>query len=603
MDEEDLMDSSNPNESHLVSIINNSRLASDSFVEVLQEKQDISSPKPLDCVIKCEGVSFGAHKEILAKSSSFFEKLFEWSPDTEYEIKGIVTVTAMRNILATIYNRPPMLDEENVPETLQAAHYFDCPKAVAECSTFLMQELCPENCLGFWMFSVINQIQELEETFWDYISLNFFQVSHSEEWLELPEETVGEILKSKNIKASEANIFHSLMNWIQHQKEDRLIHLPVLIQNIRLACCLGTFFQDEVLHHPVIKEACDKFKTIEEMIQQVSNWISQGRSSKLRRDAYPIFAQPRSTEDVILALQPKRWGATKSWVYVEEKWKEVDLGKLISQETIKADRFRTYSRVAALNGQLYICEDNKIGYSIDLCNGSTEAIAPMKNGLKEGGFFGGEGLFTTLGDHLICGDMLQKVEVYSPLKNEWKLMPMPKVLQGPNVLDQTDFAVSSKTLFLAGGYKFDPNDEEIDGVDTVLAYSEEGNQWKVQAFPQLTSPRYNSSSVALDENLFVLGGFNNANNTCLKSVEKLNTSTGEWTVLPDMTSPRDFFGCVLHKKKIFCFGGNEETTAEMLDLESKQPTWKIIAELPEGGETAGLVIPAINSDLLRNIFK
>ena len=326
MDEEDLMDSSNPNESHLVGIINNSRLASYSFVEVLQEKQDMSSPKPLDCVIKCEGVSFGAHKEMLAKSSSFFEKLFEWSPDTEYEIKGIVTVTAMRNILATIYNRPPMLDEENVPETLQAAHYFDCPKAVAECSTFLMQELCPENCLGFWMFSVINQIQELEETFWDYISLNFSQVSHSQEWLELPEETVGEILKRKNIQASEANIFHSLMNWIQHQKEDRLIHLPVLIQNIRLACCLGTFFQDEVLHHPVIKEACDKFKTIEEMIQQVSNWITQGRNSKLRRDAYPKFAQPRSTEDVILTLQME---AKRSWIDQEEKWKEVDLQKLI----------------------------------------------------------------------------------------------------------------------------------------------------------------------------------------------------------------------------------------------------------------------------------
>ena len=209
------------------------------------------------------------------------------------------------------------------------------------------------------------------------MSLNFFQVSHSEEWLELPEETVGEILKSKNIKASEAYIFHSLMNWIQHQKEDRLIHLPVLIQNIRLACCLGTFFQDEVLHHPVIKEACDKFKTIEEMIQQVSNWISQGRSSKLRRDAYPKFAQPRSTEDVILALQMKFSGATKSWVYDEEKWKEVDLRKLISQETIKADDiFTTFSRVAALNGQLYICQ-GKIGYSIDLCNGSTEAIAPM----------------------------------------------------------------------------------------------------------------------------------------------------------------------------------------------------------------------------------
>ena len=129
---DDLMDLSKHNESHLVSIISEPGLASDSFVEVSREKQNRTSPKPLDCVIKCKGVSFGAHKEVLAKSSSFFEKLFEWSQDTEYEIKEIVSVTAMRNILSIIYNRPPMLDEENVPETLQAAHYLDCPEAVAE---------------------------------------------------------------------------------------------------------------------------------------------------------------------------------------------------------------------------------------------------------------------------------------------------------------------------------------------------------------------------------------------------------------------------------------------------------------------------------------
>ena len=67
--------------------------------------------------------------------------------------------------------------------------------------------------------------------------------------------------------------------------------------------------------------------------------------------------------------------------------------------------------------------------------------------------------------------------------------------------------------------------------------------------------------------------------------------------------PRDFFGCVLHKKKIFCFGGYGNKTAEMLDLEAKQPAWKIIAELPEGGRTAGLVIPEMNSEILRKIFK
>ena len=70
---DDLMDLSKHNESHLVSIISEPGLASDSFVEMSREKQNRTSPKPLDCVIKCDGVTFGAHKEMLAKSSSFLK--------------------------------------------------------------------------------------------------------------------------------------------------------------------------------------------------------------------------------------------------------------------------------------------------------------------------------------------------------------------------------------------------------------------------------------------------------------------------------------------------------------------------------------------------
>ena len=49
-------------------------------------------------------------------------------------------------------------------------------------------------------------------------------------------------------------------------------------------------------------------------------------SSRSRHDAYPKFAKPRSTEDVILTLQME---AKRSWIDQEEKWKEVDLQKLI----------------------------------------------------------------------------------------------------------------------------------------------------------------------------------------------------------------------------------------------------------------------------------
>ena len=119
------------------------------------------------------------------------------------------------------------------------------------------------------------------------------------------------------------------------------------------------------------------------------DWLSQGPRSRSRNDAYPKFAQPRSTEDVILALG---FDAKKAWVYHEQKWKEVDLRKLIPQASIKGN-----TKAAALKGQLYI-SDGQRGYSIDLCSGSTEGIASMKKGCRLWFESTSMNLFKALGD-------------------------------------------------------------------------------------------------------------------------------------------------------------------------------------------------------------
>ena len=182
----------------------------------------------------------------------------------------------------------------------------------------------------------------------------------------------------------------------------------------------------------------------------------------------------------------------------------------------------------------------------------------------------------------------QSAEKYDPEKDVWTVVSLGRMLEVKNLPQRTSgFAVStSNDLFVAGGHSGDNNRY----LDSVLAYREEGERLIERELPCLTSARQYSSCATEGDNLYVLGGTQvfedprypyRTRDKSIKTVEKLNTTSGEWSALPNMKDRRNAFGCVIKKKKIYAFGGYDtgrgaHRTAEVLDLESKKPKWKYI---------------------------
>ena len=610
-------------------------LRSDSFLEVPQtaptaqtsKRKKKTNNKGLNCALQLDdGTVIVAHKNVLSKGCKFFELLFKnQAADQHTYSLSSVSREALKNILHCLYGRKMRINDDNVQDLLVASQYLNCPKAIDICSKFVMEDLSEENALANWIFAAFYQIHELAEKLLEYIGSNYATISKTEDFLDLSNENLAVILSRSDLEENEKNIFTSLMNWVSHQKEDRLAHLPELIPHIRLGCCIGMVFEEEVANHAIIKEARSRFATVDQLVKRVLDWKASGcefkndESLTLFNDDTFKFTQPRRTEDVILAI-----GDNKAWAYDEkiDKWIEIEQKEVAPVANISnvLSGYTGWGRsgMATLNGRFYICGGihGQNAYCLDLRTGTSKAIAPLNKSHRNC-------LLVTLGQSLFAMELevtthlkTQSAEKYDPEKDVWTVVSLGRMLEVKNLPQRTSgFAVStSNDLFVAGGHSGDNNRY----LDSVLAYREEGERLIERELPCLTSARQYSSCATEGDNLYVLGGHQvfedprypyRTRDKSIKTVEKLNTTSGEWSALPNMKDRRNAFGCVIKKKKIYAFGGyrrNALQTAEVLDLESKKPKWKYIQDFPQcqqPGRTMGVLIPKMNIEVLRRLYK
>jgi hypothetical protein len=69
----------------------------------------------------------------------------------------------------------------------------------------------------------------------------------SEELLELPVEELAEILGHELLNvSSEENVWHCALRWIQHDAENRKVHVLDLMKTVRLGLLDKNFFLEKV---------------------------------------------------------------------------------------------------------------------------------------------------------------------------------------------------------------------------------------------------------------------------------------------------------------------------------------------------------------------
>ena len=136
---------------------------------------------------------------------------------------------------------------------------------VDACASFLTEALNPENCVGILRLADTHSLDSLKKQVQSYIIQNFVQILNSEEFLELPVDTLYHILKSDDLYVTEeAQVFETVMSWVRHKQSERLCLLPYILENVRLPLLDPWYFVEMVEADPLIRQCPEVFPLLQE---------------------------------------------------------------------------------------------------------------------------------------------------------------------------------------------------------------------------------------------------------------------------------------------------------------------------------------------------
>lgn len=237
-----------------------------------------------------------AHKIVLSVCSPYFHCMFnsnlKESSEREITINEI-DGEILELLINYCYAGKISITEDNVERILSTACLFQISSVVAACSNFLGKQLHFTNAIGFVLFAEQQNCDDLYQLSLDFVESNFMEVyQRSEEFVQMDVEQITKLLKNENLNVnSEEDVFKALKRWISHA-DDRIEHLPVLLQLVKLPQLSSTFIADNV------EELCSTIETQKMLIEAYKFQLIPER-----RNFSEFYGKPRkSTVGILLSI-------------------------------------------------------------------------------------------------------------------------------------------------------------------------------------------------------------------------------------------------------------------------------------------------------------
>ena len=171
-------------------------------------------------------------------------------------------------------------------------------------------------------------------------------------------------------------------------------------------------------------------------------------------------------------------------------------------------------------------------------------------------------------------NVLKACEIFTPQAGKWlKIADMN--------IKRCYFTLTyfQQKVWAIGGV--DTVDSKI--VDTIETYNLAEDKWSIIDV-KLLKKRLGHSTVAYNDKLFVIGGYNENEGT-LSSVEVYSSVTNQFSFVSAMKIPRLFFGCCLVNSRIYVTGGMsdfeiESSIGEVEIYDVKYDIWMNGPKLP-----------------------
>ncbi|KAM9751957.1 kelch-like protein 10 [Menidia menidia] len=488
-----------------------------------------------DALIRADGVEFLVHKVILCNCSPYFRALFtHWStPDCRvFDIPGVSSYL-MNIIIEFAYTGHVPVTPENAQELFVTADHFNIMGILQACSDFFEQQLTPQNCIGFWLFTDTYYYPKLTHKALLYILNNFEQVvATSEEFLMLSVRHLVKIIQSDHlIVRKEETVYEAVLRWIAFAPEERREHNSLLLSNVRLTLMSPEYIIDNLAEEEIVKSSQECrliiLKTLDPLLEHMPF------TSK------PLVP-PRLPPNLLLALGGWSNGGPTNLIEAYDaridRWVNVDYKEKFP---------RAYHGTVFLNGSVY-CVGGFDGvkqfssvHRLELTTHTWQEVSPMHSSRCFVSITVMDGYIYALGGYN-GHERLETAERYDPRSNQWTLIA--------SMHEQRSDASCTNLhgrVYVCGGF----NGREC--LSTAECYNPNTNQWTMIA--PMSNRRSGVGVIAYANQIFAVGGFNGTKR--LPTAEAYDPFTCSWYSMPPMQCPRSNFGISVINGCLFVMGG------------------------------------------------
>ncbi|KAG9331923.1 hypothetical protein JZ751_016585 [Albula glossodonta] len=279
----------------------------------------------LDVTLLIEEQSFQAHRALLATQSDYFRIMFtadmrERQQD-QIALKGL-TATGFDHVLRFMYYGRLELSMPTVQEILQAAMYVQLREAVRFCCSFLLAQMCLENCAevtrlleDFGLGSEGMQEREgVQERLDAFLLDNFVPLMSRPEFLSYLslEKLVAYLSSDQLSRFPEIQLYEAAQAWLRHDRR-RWRHTDTVVQNLRF-CLMTPAHVKTSEFYRYSRQLRQEVETALGYFQQVNEQPLLDSKSNRIRSARPQTAVFRGmighsmvNSRILLLHRPKRW--------------------------------------------------------------------------------------------------------------------------------------------------------------------------------------------------------------------------------------------------------------------------------------------------------
>lgn len=248
-----------------------------------------------DVFLCSDNTEMPCHRNVLVSSSPYFRAMFCHNfverQQTKINLKDI-TSAILSSIIDYVYTGLVSISMDIVLPLMQAASMLQYGRLFEACSSFLQQQLSPDNCLSMIRLSEIMNCNSLRDKAKEMAMKSFSDVSASEDLCELSLPELMGYLEDDGLYAEEEQVFETLVAWIHHDPLSRRGTISDLFKKVRLRYIHPTFLFQFIANDPLIQSSTLCTELIES-VRRLMFSVSTKCFGDMAVDFKPLWIAPR----------------------------------------------------------------------------------------------------------------------------------------------------------------------------------------------------------------------------------------------------------------------------------------------------------------------